>query len=57
MKTSGWILLVISWCGIIGVCIYCFSTIFRTRNAHIVTPIEIEAELEKLPSHPPADES
>ena len=32
MKPEGWIFLGISWIGIIGLCVFCFSVMFRTRR-------------------------
>ncbi len=47
MKLSGWIFFILSWGFIIGLCIYCFIEIFRTRSENIVYPLEVEAELEE----------
>ena len=47
MKLSGIIFLIFSWGVIIGLCIYCFMEIFRTRSRNIVYPLEVEAEIEE----------
>jgi len=47
MTIAGWTFLVISWSVIVGLCAYCFSTIFKVRDQNLVYPLEVETLIEK----------
>jgi len=45
MTGGGIVFMVVSWTAIIGLCAWCFLTIFRVNaSKHLVAPLEIDTE-------------
>ncbi|MCX7846610.1 MAG: hypothetical protein N2595_01040 [bacterium] len=42
MMLSGWILLVVSWGVIVGLCVFCVVKVLTTQRANIHAPLEID---------------
>lgn len=42
MTLSGWVLLIVSWGVIIGLCSYCVAKVLLTQRANIHAPLDID---------------
>ena len=50
MTPGGWIFFILSWCVIIGLCVFCFGKVFQIQRRNASTPPEIETESDVLGS-------
>ncbi|HPN84065.1 MAG TPA: hypothetical protein PK821_01895 [Victivallales bacterium] len=50
LSIGGWIFMILAWTGIILFNVFCFARLFREPGEKMVSPIEIESEIDEIES-------